>query len=629
LTGGTAAISGVVVDAMTGRPVHGAVVSLVGSSGNVVGGAVRQLTGKDGQFVFTSLPTSPGYLVGATKFGFLDGGYGRKTPQSTTRRIALTDGQWFSDARIQLWRPGSINGVVVDEANEPIVGAYVRLMPQLLIGGQHRLVAGPAVKTDDRGVYRFPALLPGRYFVYVPSVQWAVPTSTSLLTLSGKTPENVANAEAAGRDAGLIQHPLVPLSDRMSLAVGTYPTPPPPAGGRRLAYPITFYPQMRSPADALAVDLGYGEAREGIDIQLRPVVTATISGRVEGPDSALTNLTLRLMPAGMEGMANGGEAGTTLIHADGTFTFLNVPSGSYTILAGRASSEYRYDPPGSGASATVLPYHPAYVAAMSGASAVAAAPSGTMLWHNQTAGDASHSARTRVDVNDTDVGNVLVTMRRGITMSGTVVEELQKPRAANVPKFYVLQAEPANGDPTLGQPRGIGEQTADAFNFRIEGLQPGGEYLLRLIGIGLVKSVRWQDRDYTYAPFDTTAGQDISSIVITMTDQSSTIEGLVREAQGGLAANAAVIHFPAERDQWSRYGVRSTRVRSAPVSSSGSYRLASLPAGDYYVIAVDDSASDDWKDPAFLEAAARMATRVTIDWGQTRQIELRVQQVTR
>jgi hypothetical protein len=43
-----------------------------------------------------------------------------------------------------------------------------------------------------------------------------------------------------------------------------------------------------------------------------------------------------------------------------------------------------------------------------------------------------------------------------------------------------------------------------------------------------------------------------------------------------------------------------------------SLRFIGLPAGDYYLIAVDDIEYNATRDPAVLEKLARKATRVTI-----------------
>jgi len=51
--------------------------------------------------------------------------------------------------------------------------------------------------------------------------------------------------------------------------------------------------------------------------------------------------------------------------------------------------------------------------------------------------------------------------------------------------------------------------------------------------------------------------------------------------------------------------------------------VTSLPAGDYYVVAVDDAAFDDLQNPAFLEQLVPAATRVTLRDGEPQKVQLR------
>src|SRR5262245_60105537 len=82
-----AAISGVVIDATTQKPVPGAVVQLAGTPGIVSASSPqavfvsisprRQITDELGRFVFDDLAPNSSYTLLATRSGFLDGGYGR------------------------------------------------------------------------------------------------------------------------------------------------------------------------------------------------------------------------------------------------------------------------------------------------------------------------------------------------------------------------------------------------------------------------------------------------------------------------------------------------------------------------------------------------------------------------
>src|SRR5262245_23514972 len=96
---GTSAISGDVVDQLSGRPIAGAIVSarIEGSYTNL---PVRQATDAKGRFVFAGLPGAS-FILSVSKLGYFDGRYGGNlTPAG--RSIALVDGQWFRDVHIRL-----------------------------------------------------------------------------------------------------------------------------------------------------------------------------------------------------------------------------------------------------------------------------------------------------------------------------------------------------------------------------------------------------------------------------------------------------------------------------------------------------------------------------------------------
>jgi hypothetical protein len=169
------AVSGVVTDAVTGRPIAGALLSLrrVGAPAS---GTVSQVTDARGRFVFDELAGRTQYLLIAGKPGYVDGYYSQ--PQGHTPgqvRFALADGQWLDGVHITLSKLGAIGGVVTDEFGEPVVGAFVLALAEINAGGRRELAAGPAAKTDDRGEYRLTGLLPARYLVMLHGVQHSVP----------------------------------------------------------------------------------------------------------------------------------------------------------------------------------------------------------------------------------------------------------------------------------------------------------------------------------------------------------------------------------------------------------------------------------------------------------------------
>jgi hypothetical protein len=60
---------------------------------------------------------------------------------------------------------------------------------------------------------------------------------------------------------------------------------------------------------------------------------------------------------------------------------------------------------------------------------------------------------------------------------------------------------------------------------------------------------------------------------------------------------------------------------------SQGYRMTGVPAGEYLVIALDPTSRDGWHAPGFFEAAASLATRVTLTWGTSSELNLRIQRV--
>jgi hypothetical protein len=135
----------------------------------------------------------------------------------------------------------------------------------------------------------------------------------------------------------------------------------------------------------------------------------------------------------------------------------------------------------------------------------------------------------------------------------------------------------------------------------------------------MIKSITVGGQDFTHRPIDPSTLPPGSEVVVTMTDELPEIAGILRTADAA-ASRAAVIVFPVERDQWRRYGFTPARIRSVAIDPDGAFRLRGLPAGEYFVVAVDASQMDAWHDPAFLEKAAAVAPRVTIGWGETKSV---------
>ena len=623
---GTAALSGVVADAVTGRPVAGAAVIL--SNLDKATDARRVLTDSRGRFVFLDLPASAAYYLGAERLGYAYTRLGWNAPGGSLAvndisRIALTDGQWRRDVRIPLWRWGAISGAVRDERGEPVAGVVVRAFKETIVSGVSYQVGGPMAITDDRGAYRLAGVSPGRYVVGVLSVQ------STVLTTTPDRPQ--ARATGALEEGGLaggkgswVTGPTIDVSERHRLALTNVVTPPPAAPGSAHAYPHLFFPGTVSSADARAIEIQYGRSLTGIDFDLQPVPAFRVSGRVEPSTGALPRL-LRLMPAGMESLGFGSEAATTLVERDGRFTFLNVPSGRYTLLAQASVIEFT-----TTSGFPRVPEAPGFPGGGAGVGALPGVPGLTYL--ARLGSPSTFWSRMSLDVGLADLDDVVVALRRTATVRGRIdfAEGTRRPPPDTRIEFNL---EPASGDPTFGQFMVHTDRSDPTLAFTADGLM-GTTYLMGPIyphaagttiatpGAYHVASVMYRGRDIKETGFDASVETVFDDVVVTLTDKRIDLSGVV-EGSAGPAATSVIV-FPFERDRWTNFGWRPARIRSVRSSSGGAFRLDGLPAGEYYVIAVPLMEPAEWMNPAFFAAAAPRATRLSVVWGEAPTLTLRL-----
>lgn len=596
---GSGAISGIVLDGSTGAAIADAVVYLSMASRPMPVPQSRQITDNKGRFAFVDLPPSPGFTISAGKVGYLDGGYGRESsPFDALRQIPLREGEWIPNVRITVWRPGAISGMVRDERGEPVVGVYVRALSRFRLHGRDQFAAGPTTTTDDRGAYRLAGLSPGQYVIQVPSSQTSIPRSLPY-SPSGTSRSLEGAVDAEGTSTRLV--------------IGRYPLPPPPVNGRSVVYPMAFHPAATAVSEATAIDLRFGDDRANVDVVLEPVATARVSGIVEGAPEALANLTLRLLPIGLEDVGLGAETATAFVESSGAFTFLNVPAGSYVIDAPRTIGEFRV---GSGLGATLFPPPSRTGGWSSNGSPIDLLPRMTFTVTDYRSGAPNFYGRASVTVAGADTSTIVIPLRAPATMSGSIKIEFDpgRPAPASPPRFSP-SADPANGSASLGSPRSQNSPDVPADQFSITGLL-GGEYFLRVpAGAGwAIKSIQWKGREYLDVPFDAAAASDFSGIVVTMTNAAPIVTGAVRLSDASTPASATVLAFPANHDLWLNSGRAPTRFRSTAMTATGTYRFDTLPAGDYVIVAVSGTPTGMWRDPERLAALERTAKRMTFTW---------------
>lgn len=164
-------ISGVVVNSQTGEPVKFALVTLMSfpvldrnhppTQPMKLQGPTQKTAqaGETGEFVFHGL-TKAHYTLSAQKPGFAAGFIGR---DFQANQIDLTDN--VTGAQVRLSPLGVIEGKVLDQDDEPLLGVQILALQVQVNDGVRETSAPHSVATDDRGIYRIANLQPGTYYI--------------------------------------------------------------------------------------------------------------------------------------------------------------------------------------------------------------------------------------------------------------------------------------------------------------------------------------------------------------------------------------------------------------------------------------------------------------------------------
>ena len=606
----TALILGRVVDAGTGKPVAGVVVS-ISSTTLRTGQAPRLMTDSQGRFLYRNL--APGaYALTASKPGYIDGAFGRRRHDGGTLPVELAEGERATDITILLWKYGAITGTVVDEAGQPIVGVQVRALQRRMVAGRAAFrPLGVSLASDDRGIYRVANLVPGEYVVNVSTPNTSVPGA-----VVDAVQRSVGSNEAARRE---LSSALISLGPQATNAAGPLVTRegdtviglprglalPNNDGMPRSVYPSTYHPGTTSHAQASVVRVNSGEEKAGIDVQLRPVPAASVSGTVIRADGPAANMAVRLDPPdAARGFQAEGYGAIT--DGAGRFSFINVAAGDYVLRVTRFPlPAITNDGP-----STIIQSGSTTVMSSIGAGDGPPAPLPT---------EPTWWAAVPLQVGRRDIPDLQVPLAEGARFTGRIEFDgaAERPDPDRLRRM-VVQVTPAD-ETFLSGSRSA--QIEPDGQFKTLGI-PAGSYVMRVISPvtgWTLDSINYQGRDIADTPVEV-SGSDITGIVITFTDRPAEIAGTVKTATGP-DVDASVLVFPSESALWNGT-LNARRMKLVRVTKTGAYSVKGLPPGSYYVVAVPDEQTSDWTDKNMLESLARAATLVDVDRGTNKTQDL-------
>ena len=275
-------IEGQATNVSTGAPLRKAEITLRGIARATAGAMPSSYTATSdagGNFSIKDVEAGK-YRLSAQRTGFLMLQYGARGPLRGGTVLSLEPGQRLKDLSLQLTPQAVITGRILDENNEPVVSASVRVMRYTYQMGRRQLQPMGSASTNDLGEYRIHSLAPGRYY------------------LAAKENEN--------------REPAVDAS--VSPATEGYVT--------------TYYPGAKDASSAVLIEVGPGVQLRGMNLTLAKGRTFRIRGRVEGR----ANAQVMIVPRGQsQWMSIDGQNHGT--GPKGSFEIDDVLPGAYTLTA--------------------------------------------------------------------------------------------------------------------------------------------------------------------------------------------------------------------------------------------------------------------------------------------------------
>ena len=501
-------------------------------------GSVTAITDDRGRFVFSGL--KPGrYTIAGTKDAWVTSIYGAKRPLRPGSAIPLAAGQTVSIA-LKMFRGAVITGVLLDYNNQPAANTQVSALRYIMQNGIRRLNSMAGAVTDDRGVYRIYGLAPGDYFI---------------------------GAAARGGPPNAPSSELRLIDERQR-------------SERTVAFASTYFPGTSVAMQASPITVAAGEERDGIDFALQLVPTARVEGSVTNPDGSPAPAgTLVNLNAGIETTFPGsGIAGfrSARTGADGTFSFLDVSPGIYTVIA-------RGGPP--------------------------------LTW-----------ASSEISVDGESVTGLALGLQRGLTMTGQIKFDATRltPPADLKSIRLALQPVQTQGVVSLAP---SGAVVDNSGRFEITGIIPGTYRVsLSLPGLGrpgnwFLRSAVVNGQETLDAPLTIRPNETIRDAAVVVSDRPGQLSGSVQNAAGGAPNEFTVVLFAEDRGFWTP---QSRRIFAIRPSADGAFTFTGLVPGSYLLAAIDDVEPGEWFDPALLQRLVPAALRIAITEGEQKTQDIRL-----
>jgi hypothetical protein len=345
--------------------------------------------------------------------------------------------------------------------------------------------------------------------------------------------------------------------------------------GTRTAYAPAFYPDTSDVAGAAALRLAAGDLVSGVVLTIRRVPVARVTGVAVNSQGAPFSGTLRLAHR---------DTGSLVLpprvaepDPSGAFVFGEVSPGEYVVRASVSSGP-----------------------------------------------DGPEAAERSVTVVDVDPEPMVIRTSPSSSVSGHFV--LDAP-VGEMLWGYSIRTLAANATSSGGGMTNLGSPTSNGETFSISALSGPTRIVVSTDDDDwYLRSVTINGADVTDLPFDFGFdGRRYTGAEVVFSRFGASVTGRATDDRAAPVSDYAVYVFPVDRDKWFNGSRWLKLVRSA---TDGTFRVPSLPPGDYMMAAVDrvdlTSSGGDLLDADLLESLVSRATRATLGEGQSHTVTLRL-----
>jgi len=336
----------------------------------------------------------------------------------------------------------------------------------------------------------------------------------------------------------------------------------------RSGYAPTYFPGTANMAEAQKVTVAIGQSISDMNMALLPARLSRVTGTATDSQGRPFSGTVMSIPRGDSMMVMFGPPAQ--IKPDGSFVLGGLTPGRYMLQA-------------------------------------------------RAMGLDGESAYLDLTVNGDDIDGVKLVATKPGTVSGRVLVD-PAAAAALRPSTMTLGLQPVQPDMFM---IGMGPgKVSDDLTFEIRASPTVARITLfgQLPGWA-IRSVRYRGIDITDSGMEFRPNEDVAGVEVELTNQISSVSGLVTNGKGEAQKDYSVVVFPQDREKWtwnSRY------LRTARPDQDGRYKVTGLPPGEYRVIALDYIDQNEWNTPEFLDGIRPKSTVFSVNEGEAKSVDLKI-----